>query len=221
VGDISVGVDLGRKQDYTAIVGAEVIDGKNDEFNIPLFERLQLGTPFRDAIGRLIEVRDWIKKMQNKRDRERGRFPSEIQRSSPIEILVDASGLGDPVVEEMRHRGLEITGVLLTGGNKCTKVKEKNGWALHIPKSALVSRLQVLAQGHRIHFTRESSLVENMIEELENFTLKVTSSANLQFEPFTTGVHDDLIVATALAVWKRRRKPTGFLRVYCPEYFQT
>lgn len=201
MGDIRVGVDLGRKQDYTAIVAAELVNTENDEFNIPMFERLQLGTPFGQVIDRVLQVRDGIKRIQDQRDLDAGMQTEDLNNYGPDEILVDQSGLGDPVVEEMRRRDLFVTGVLLTGGNQ---VFQEN-LTLHIAKTALVSRLQVLFGDHRIHFAKGGPLAEKMIEELENFRLKVTPAANLQFEPFKTGIHDDLIVALGLACFRRYR----------------
>lgn len=201
MGTVRIGVDLGKKQDYSAIVAVETVDMKEDEFDVPVFERVPLEISWHGVTDRLIEVRDGIINTLAQRARGTGKIPSVID-----EILVDQSGLGDPVVEEMRARGLKVTGVLLTGGNRITQERR----TLHIPKSALVSRLQVLFGGHRIHFAKHDPLAEEMIEELENFKLKVTQSANLQFEPFKTGGHDDLIVALGLACWRRSQGESKF-----------
>lgn len=212
MGAIRMGVDLALRQDYTAIMVVEEVDGAKDEFDSRLYERVPQGTPFQSIINRVIEIRDNIKKIQDKQDLDSGKELDEIHNHGPTEILVDQSGLGDPIVDEMRARGLEVTGVNLTGGN--TGTEDYVGWGCHIsiPKTALIARLSALVgimtaedgtKHSRLHLDSESPYASAMMEELRNFRMKVTASANLQFEPFKTGEHDDLIVAAGLACWRR------------------
>ena len=224
MGSIRVGIDLALRQDHTAIMVAEEVDGAKDEFDARLYERLPLGTSLPAIIDRVIQIRDKIKAIQDQRDRENGKPESEIKNYGPSEILVDQSGLGDPIVEEMRARGLEVTGVNLTGGNRVTEDYVGGGPHISLPKTALIARLSTLlavetaADGTkwgRLHLDPQSAFAKPMIEELQNYTLKVTPSANLQFEPFKTGEHDDLIVAAGLACWRR---DTLFVGVFSVEF---
>ena len=220
MGAIRMGVDLALRQDYTAIMVVEEVDGAKDEFDSRLYERIPQGTPFQSIIDRVIEIRDNIKKIQDKRDLDSGKEPGEIDNYGPDEILVDQSGLGDPIVEEMRSRDLEVTGVNLTGGNTVTEDYVGGGRHISIPKTALISRLSALAgiiveedgsKHSRLHLDPKSPYATAMMEELRGFRMKVTPSANLQFEPFKTGGFDDLIVAAGLACW--RREGSGFIAV--------
>jgi len=214
MGSIRMGVDLALKQtgDYTAIMVVEEVDGVEDEFDARLYERLPRGTSLFAIIARVIEIRDNIKAIQDQRDKDAGKEPDEIDNYGPDEILVDQSGLGDPIVEEMRARGLEVTGVNLTGGNTITEEYVSGGRHISIPKTALISRLSALAgiiveedgsKHSRLHLDSRSPYATDMMEELRGFRMKVTPSANLQFEPFKTGGYDDLIVAAGLACWRR------------------
>lgn len=49
--------------------------------------------------------------------------------------------------------------------------------------------------------------VETLINELENFKVKISVSGNESFEAWRESVHDDLVLATAMAVWQAEHKP--------------
>src|SRR5438034_7964820 len=112
---IFVGLDLGQSQDPTAlsiVERAEVFPGEMDwvsyarrrplRFRVLYLERMLLGTPYPRVVERVRQVL-WRSAQQSK-----------------CTLVMDATGLGTPVLDMMRaaNLGCEIVPVLLTGGER-------------------------------------------------------------------------------------------------------
>lgn len=63
----------------------------------------------------------------------------------------------------------------------------------------LVTRLQVLLQGDRLHLV-QSPEAEILAQELREYEVKVTPDANERYGAFRVGTQDDLVTALGLAV---------------------
>ncbi len=190
---IQIGVDVGQRVDPTTIVVAalELRDwsinpkAKDSIYEMPLggdihyvvrfIERLPLATPYPKVADRLSEVYRQLKAPR---------------------VLIDATGVGTPVVDLIREKDVQCTPVYLTGGEKAT---QEHG-ELHLAKGLMISRLQVLLQQRFIHLPQTAE-AEALTEELLNYEIKVTDSQNLQMGVFKTGKHDDLATALGLACW--------------------
>src|SRR4051794_40209522 len=155
-----VGVDLGQQRDYTAISvlergyvpagekynakyhhrGREVFAARQPvrrEYHVRHLERPKLGTPYPEVAGRVVEL---LKSLGG----------------APV-LVVDATGVGRPVVDMLRHRliqdlegtNLKVTPawVTLTGGSSVTR--STNGF-LNVPKRDLVSAALVLMQNQQL-----------------------------------------------------------------------
>ena len=79
----------------------------------------------------------------------------------------------------------------------------------HVPKRELVGASQMLLQTRRLHIARKLAEAETLTQELRNFKMKITVSANMQLEAWREGQHDDLVLAGALASWTLLRGPIG------------
>ena len=94
-------------------------------------------------------------------------------------MLIDCTGVGDPVVEQLQREGLDVEGFKFTSQSK----------------QDLMLGLQVAIHQERIHFP------DNIIkEELDIFEFKYTSYGVTYSAP--TGFHDDTVCALALA-WRK------------------
>lgn len=184
-----IGVDIGQKTDPTAIVVAEHQDrGGTMHYPIRLVERLPLGTGYPDVAARIEAVVHGVE--------QRARQPFRAPDAFPVDLIVDATGVGLAVVDMLRDRGLRPTACLLTAGDRRV---ERTDNTLSIGKAWLVSRLQVLLQSSRIHLPRTAEAAA-LAKELGDYEIRVNANANVQTGAFKTGAHDDLVTALGLAV---------------------
>ena len=68
-----------------------------------------------------------------------------------------------------------------------------------------MSVLQVVFQTERLRIASSLPLRPILIDELLNFRAKVTTTGNNTFEAWRESVHDDLVLALAIAVWYAER----------------
>jgi Terminase RNaseH-like domain len=108
-----------------------------------------------------------------------------------IGLIVDATGIGSPVVQQMRELGLRPIPITITGGNR------PNGF--RVPKRDLLSRLLLLLQQGRLRISADLELCSELRKEFENFTIKYTAQGKPTYSA-SSGAHDDLIIALCLAV---------------------
>jgi len=83
-----------------------------------------------------------------------------------------------------------------------------------VPKKALVSTLQVVLQGRRLIVAKSLPFAAALVEELQNFQVKVTEAANETFGAVGGGYHDDLVLAIMIAAWAGEHAPTGRLGMW-------
>jgi hypothetical protein len=187
---VRIGVDLGQKLDPTAIVVVEIQPrvprdpevrrrfAGEPHFVVRALQRLELGTPYPAIVRRLSDITT--------------RLEADGRRA---DIWVDATGLGQPVVDLLQHAGLSVRPVYLNGSDQFVRGE----WGrVNLGKCFMVSRLQVLLQTERLHLpnTAEAAV---LVEELLNYEIRINENANAQFGAFRVGVHDDLATALGLA----------------------
>ena len=118
-----------------------------------------------------------------------------------IALVVDATGVGQPVVELLRRAGMpaDIYDVTITGGD--TPNHEERSW--RVPKRDLVSTVHVLIQPRPSRLTIQMALPDAALltAELANFQYKLTEHAHDTYGAWREGTHDDLVLAVALAAW--------------------
>jgi hypothetical protein len=95
-----------------------------------------------------------------------------------------------------------IRPITVTGGHQ-VHPDPRGGWL--VPKKELVSTLQVLLQSRRIKIAPTLPDARTLVQELLNFQVKITASANETFGAWREGTHDDLVFAVAIAAWEGER----------------
>jgi hypothetical protein len=145
-------------------------------------------------------------------ERFRAKYPDTVQRVVKITrkleddggtaLLVDATGVGLPVVEMMREERLDPIPIIITGGNAIT---ESDG-GYHLPKRQMISTLQGLFESGRLKISKGINHLEELLEEISNFRVKITKAGNDTYEAWRETDHDDMVISIAMAAWYARRE---------------
>jgi hypothetical protein len=207
--DVLIGADIGQRHDPTAICVAELEwrdgsrAGRDDHYVIRYLGRLQLGTAYPDVVAELVRIRAAILARPVEQPAEvvgaAGTAGIEIHRerrpSRPnVTLYVDATGVGQPVVDLLDAAGAHPTACYFTYGERRTQ----QGREVRLGKAWMVSRLQALAQTGRIHLPRTKEAEATRAELLE-YEIRVSEDGSDSFGAFRTGKHDDLVTALGLA----------------------
>jgi len=189
-----VGLDLGQSQDYTALIILEQHGAAPAHYPLRFIKRFPLKTSYQ-------EIMDFVALMFNSNEFE----------GHPSALIVDATGVGAPVVDVFKRAKLKPVAVSITSGFEVTRV---SGREFRVPKRDLVSTLRLLLEGRRLQIAEGLPEAKTLVEELLNFRLKISDAGRDTYEPWREGEHDDLVLATALAAWYgenqiRRSKPKG------------
>lgn len=159
-GDFQLGVDLAKYQDFTVIT----------PFNLNTFKAY--------AQDRFNQV-DW--------NLQKSRIESAALRYKNARLKVDATGLGDPIVDDLRQRGLNLTD---EGAIKFTDAT----------RTMLLTNLSMLIEQDKIKIPNDPGL----LSELDAFQWRMvinqqTGRARLTIT-VPDGMHDDRVMSLALAV---------------------
>lgn len=210
---VTIGVDIGQRVDPTAIAVVEreervtgrkyhpdgsVILNNKDERRVwhhttRYLERLPLGTSYPDVARRLAKVAANVAEKTGHRPR----------------LYLDATGVGKPVVDVLRDHEVKarLIAVYFTYGDR--RMKGEDG-SIILGKAYLVSRLQALFQGERLHLPRHHPEAETMTRELLDYEIRVDKNANDTYGAFRVGTHDDLVTALGLATQEDSSPLEGF-----------
>ncbi|MFH1999617.1 MAG: hypothetical protein ABIK28_08050 [Planctomycetota bacterium] len=128
--------------------------------------------------------------------------PDDEQYLNPPTLIVDATGVGAPVIDYFKKAGIYPKAIKIHGGEKSTS----QGNEYHVPKRDLVAALQVDFQAGHLKIADSShpgerKLLEKFEQELMNFKMKISQSGHDSYESMREGIHDDLVVSVAMASW--------------------
>jgi hypothetical protein len=209
----TVGVDVGQRNDWTAIAIIERVhnvpawsprdppqnigpQSPTAQLHVRALERIPLGTPYPAIVQRV----SWL--------------VSQLELAEP-QLVVDATGVGRPVVDLFRQGHHKIVGVTITGGDATSNERVRGGEDWRVPKRDLVSALAVLLDAGRLKIANALPHARTLVDELLAFQTRITPSANDTYGA-RVGAHDDLVLATALACWwadRKRPARCGWFRV--------
>jgi hypothetical protein len=169
-----VGCDLGQAHDHTAVA---VLERAGGGYDLRYLERFR-DRPYPAVVAHVGEL---MAKLAKADDRPRGELPGGILFAPPAAALaVDATGVGRPVCDLFRDARMpgRLVPITITGGLSVTA--DGRGGA-HVPKKDLVACAQVLLQTRRLRVARELPLADVLVQELENFRVRITPAANEAF----------------------------------------
>jgi hypothetical protein len=188
------GLDLGQAQDFTALAIAERTAAGLDLRHL---ERLR-GEPYPKIVQHVGAV---MNRLAANYQRPRVAIAENVFKEQPVAVLgVDATGVGRAVCDLFRAANMpvQLVPITMTNGHQVTGEPRLG---LNVPKKDLVTCAQVLFQSRRLRIARELALADVLIQELNNFRVKITTAANEVFEAWRERDHDDLVLALALACW--------------------
>lgn len=154
-----LGVDLAKYQDWTVIAPFDL-----NTFEVKRLERFN--------------QQDWTL--------QKARIEATYERLGHPETIIDSTGVGDPILDDLSARGLRNLVPF-----KFTEESRKR----------LLENLQVLLENNKIRIPNDPVL----ISELKSFQY-VQHGRKLRAE-VPGGKHDDTVMAVALAVWQIPQKP--------------
>jgi hypothetical protein len=155
-----IGVDLGKFNDFTVIT---VLDRQThkvvywDRFN-------QINWPFQ---------KERIKLVANKYRSNR----------AVSKIILDSTGLGSPIGDDLKHDGMYVEEFKFTGGRSSTKEQ-------------MIEKLSLFIEQQAVFIPNEMVL----IDELESYGCEITDGGYKKYSA-PAGSHDDGVCSLALAVW--------------------
>ena len=192
-----VGLDLGQAHDPTAIAVIErtqVCLGRSPvDFSMTIatrlsirhLERLPLGLDYPTMVHRVSDL------------------VSRPELSHCTTLIVDATGVGRPVVDMLRGARLpcRLMPVTITGGERETC---DNGY-WRVPKRDLITGLLVLLQRGELDICGHLPEAKTLVKELGSMRIKVSLDGHNTYGAWREGDHDDLVLAAALACWRGGR----------------
>jgi hypothetical protein len=189
-----VALDLGQTRDYSALAVIERVETRGEwdalklahrldvELRLRHLERIPLGTAYMDVVARTREV------------------VRSARLSGACRLMVDASGVGRPVMDMIHRGGMGCTvyPVTITAGYR----ESYHEGYYHVPKRDLITGLQARLQSGSLKLAANMRYGPTLVKELAEMRVKVTASGNEQFAACgREGAHDDLVLAVALACW--------------------
>lgn len=120
-----------------------------------------------------------------------------------VTLVIDGTGVGAAVVDIFRfaHLPCQMYPIVITGG-----VKVENN---HVPKRDLIGAVQVAIQTRRLQPTQHTKDIEAFLTEMQNYAIKLTATGHDTYNARGDSLHDDLVLAVALACWFRGRMNPG------------
>ncbi len=213
-----VGVDLGKSQDFSALVVNDLHVSDRVRYVRTKFD-LVLGEIRRRPVlrHRLVNLHRYAK----------GTSYPEINRSvqgilsqlpgrprSPA-LVVDGTGVGSPVVDAMREMGMRPVSLIITGGDQVTNT---NATSANVPKRLLASAIDIVLAEDRLDITAKAEASEQLRSELQAFRVKIRTTGSAIMEAARETDHDDLVLAAAMAVWWGETRPAPAQWLYINKF---
>jgi hypothetical protein len=191
-----IGLDLGQS-DPTAVAIIEDRQYPVWEGAMQTLEKRQRSIVYADRI-------------QDTRYVEIARHAAALTRRSPMEgrwtLTVDATGVGRAFVDVLADMQIEHMPVQMVGGTSITNA----GRFTNVAKNLLITSLAGAFETQQLTIAADLPLRNELLAELESFSVKFTAAGNQVFEGGGAGHHADMAIAAALA-WFRSEQSYGFV----------
>jgi hypothetical protein len=200
-----VGLDLGQAADHSALAVLQYEDTEEPTYYLDHLARWPLATAYRRVVADVTALvheppLGWHPPL----------WPPPVAGWRVPALGLDRTGVGAGVLELFDPATLaaDMHPVLITGGHAVSRGPDGT-W--HVSKCELVGALMGVFHGGRLRINSAMDLAGTLVTELRNFKMKLTPAANLTFESWRESIHDDLVLAVAIAVWLAEHRPRGVL----------
>ena len=116
---------------------------------------------------------------------------AELARKWKAKVIIDSTGVGDPILEQLKKANLNVEGYHFTNTSK----------------QQLIEHLAVLMERKEIRFPD----IKVLINELMSYQYEITRAGNMKYNA-PSSMHDDCVIALALAAWGAKHKQTPMAR---------
>ena len=154
-----MGADLAKTEDYT------VLFALNPNGEVHGYER------FKEL--------DWMFQCE--------RIVSFCTRYNNARLLIDSTGLGDPLFDKLRRMAVSVDGYKFNSASK----------------AALVENLSLMLDNNEVSYPN----IPELLSEFGTFGYEQGKTGTISYRAYE-GYHDDTIIALALAAWQIK-KPQG------------
>jgi hypothetical protein len=176
--DLIVGLDLGQAADFTALA---VIERTASGYTVPALNRTR-DLPYPEVVA---TVAGYL----------------ALPDMTGARLVIDATGVGRPVLDLFRASGLDPTAVTITGADRATG----NFRSARVPKRDLVNVVLLALQANTLHIPAELPHAATLGHELAEVRRKISANGHDSYGVWREGEHDDLVLALALALWLAER----------------
>lgn len=172
-----IGIDLAKLHDYTAVTVLDVAGLDPDTYVVRNVYRYPIGLEYNRVAKHIMA--------QLFADPYLG----------DVTLVVDATGLGGPVLEQFRGQMGLVIGLSITAG----QMSSRHGQDVRVPKIDLISNLLALVESGRIFFAARAKHLDALMQELMAFQGKMSDTGYTRYEG--RGAHDDMVMSLAMAAW--------------------
>lgn len=188
-----LGVDLGQREDYTAIAAVQS-STLQERYEIVGLTRLPIGTAYPEVVEKLRELKS----------------RSELRHA---ELAVDATGVGRPVLDYLDRAGLRPIAITIHGGEQTTALKDRY-LEYRVPKRDIIATLQVAVQNGWLKLNPVLKHAPTLTKELQAMKVRIDRrTAHDSYGAWREGEHDDLVLAVGIAVWCLKIVPRSGIRL--------
>jgi len=172
-GEYYGGADFGKLEDHSVLT---ILQHKGNLLKLIYLHEFPIDTPYTNVIGHIVQA---------------------DKKFNFHKILIDQTGVGEPVLEELKNQGIQnIEGLTFT-----TKTKEE-----------LLTSLKILMEQKRLKMPYHRRLCQQINEQEYQYS----KSGYLTFN-HPTGSHDDMLFALALGCYAAtmgRKASSRLMRAY-------
>lgn len=232
--ELFIGIDLGQRRDYTAIIVLErtrketsktkrIGQGRSTLRRGSTYfpGEIDYGRPapdYRDVpvTENHFEVRHIVRLplgvLYPQQEAAIAELYHDLKNDHEVSLAVDYTGVGIPVVDSLRAGQLPVAAVYIHGGNIVTRA----GNNYNVPKVLLADTVRHLLETGRLGIASSLPEARLLIDELHGFKYDLSQSGHLKFgsdvgpAAWREAAHDDMVLATAVGCWFGENKPKPF-----------